>query len=168
MTKGSPDASRPGPWRLREHPHRQPQQSSSRGRSDRRSSRVPWRPTPRRGPQRPAHALRWCLRAQVLVTSNRTALIELVPDALSIHTVKARCPPAASLSDHFFARFGRRGAACEAAQRAFAESMAAYSLVCYLLQMKVRPELAPALEPPACCAPQRLLPGRPCNFASSP
>ena len=78
------------------------------------------------------------LRMQVLVTSNRTALIELVPDALSVHTVKARCPPNASLSDHFFAKFGRSGTQCEAAQRAFAESMAGYSLVCYLLQIKVR------------------------------
>jgi hypothetical protein len=75
---------------------------------------------------------------QVLVTSNRTALIELVPDALSIHTVKARCAPGASLSDHFFAKFGRGGTACEGAQRAFAESMAGYSLVCYLLQIKVQ------------------------------
>jgi len=76
---------------------------------------------------------------EVLVTSNRTALIELVPDALSIHTIKAKGPPNASLSDHFFAKFGRAGPECEAAQRAFAESMAAYSLVCYLLQIKVPP-----------------------------
>ena len=77
--------------------------------------------------------------AQVLVTSNRTALIELVPDALSIHTIKAKStPPGASLSEHFFARFGRAGPGCEAAQRAFAESMAGYSLVCYLLQIKVQ------------------------------
>ncbi len=80
----------------------------------------------------------------MLVTSNRTALIELVPDALSIHTVKARCAPGASLADHFFAKFGRGGPQCEAAQRAFAESLAGYSLVCYLLQIKVRGYLSSA------------------------
>ncbi|KAK9837506.1 hypothetical protein WJX81_007387 [Elliptochloris bilobata] len=75
---------------------------------------------------------------EVLVTSNRTALIELVPDSLSIHQIKARSRPGTSLADHFFAKFGRGTPACQAAQRAFAESMAAYSLVCYLLQIKDR------------------------------
>ncbi len=69
----------------------------------------------------------------------RTALIEMVPDTLSIHTVKSRSPPGTSLSDHFFAKFGRQGTpGCTAAQRRFTESMAAYSLICYLLQIKDR------------------------------
>lgn len=75
---------------------------------------------------------------EVLVTSNRTALIELVPDSLSLHTVKAKAAAfAPSLSELFFALFPRGSPACEVAQRAFAESMAGYSLVCYLLQIKV-------------------------------
>jgi len=41
------------------------------------------------------------------VTSNRTALIELIPDSLSIHTIKAKSPPGASLRDHFIARHGQ-------------------------------------------------------------
>jgi hypothetical protein len=52
--------------------------------------------------------------------------------------IKARSRPGASLADHFFAKFGRGTPACQAAQRTFAESMAAYSLVCYLLQIKAR------------------------------
>jgi hypothetical protein len=75
---------------------------------------------------------------EVLVTSNRTALIELVPDSLSVHTIKAKSPPGSALSDHFFAKFGRGTPACLAAQRAFTESMAGYSIACYLLQIKVR------------------------------
>ena len=51
--------------------------------------------------------------------------------------VQAKGPLNASLSDHFFAKFRRGSQECKAAQRAFAESMAAYSLVCYLLQIKV-------------------------------
>ena len=50
-----------------------------------------------------------------------------------------------SLSEHFFAAHGRAGPACEAAQRAFAESLAGYSLVCYLLQIKVRTRARPCL-----------------------
>eukprot|EP00798_Chlamydomonas_sp_ICE-L_P025834 gene25834-11512_t len=42
-----------------------------------------------------------------------TALIEMVPDALSIHTIKNRSQPGMSLSDHFFARFVR---ACTSGQ----------------------------------------------------
>jgi len=41
------------------------------------------------------------------VTSNRTALIELIPDSLSIHTIKAKSPPGFSLRDHFIARHGQ-------------------------------------------------------------
>lgn len=87
----------------------------------------------------------WLRPFEVVVTSRDTALIELVPDALSVHTIKARtaaalapgsstAPEGPSLSDHFFARWQRGSDACAAAQRRFAESLAGYSLVCYLLQ----------------------------------
>lgn len=49
----------------------------------------------------------WLRPYEVLVTSNRTALIELIPDSLSIHTIKAKSPPGASLRDHFIARHGQ-------------------------------------------------------------
>ena len=42
---------------------------------------------------------------EVLVTSNRTALIEMVPDTLSLHQLKAKSPVGTSLADHFFAKF---------------------------------------------------------------
>ncbi|CAG9460413.1 unnamed protein product [Pedinophyceae sp. YPF-701] len=80
----------------------------------------------------------WLRPYQVLVTSSHSALIEMVPDSLSVHTIKSRCPPGTSLSDWFFARWERGTPECEAAQRRFAESIAAYSLVTYLLQVKDR------------------------------
>lgn len=43
----------------------------------------------------------------MLVTSNRTALIEMVPNAPSLHTIKSRSPPGSSLAAHFFAKFGK-------------------------------------------------------------
>lgn len=78
----------------------------------------------------------WVRPFEVIVTSNNTALIELIPDSLSIHSIKHRSPPGTSLSDHFFAKFIRGSSRCVAAQRRFTESLAGYSLVCYLLQVR--------------------------------
>jgi phosphatidylinositol 4-kinase len=85
-----------------------------------------------------AHLDLWLRPYEVLVTSNRTALIELIPDSLSIHTIKAKSPPGTSLVDHFNAMYIEGSPECYQAKRKFAESMAAYSLVCYLLQIKDR------------------------------
>jgi len=113
----------------------------------------------------------WVLPFEVLVTSNNTALIQLIADATSIHTIKARTssalagsaassnssrnlPPGAgagtaaggsagsgakgcvSLSDHFFAMWPRGSPECLAAQRRFVESLAGYSLIMHLLQVR--------------------------------
>jgi phosphatidylinositol 4-kinase len=67
---------------------------------------------------------------------NRTALIELIRDSLSIHTIKQRSPAGYSLSDHFFAKFVKGTPECVAAQRRFTESLAAYSIITYLLQVR--------------------------------
>ncbi len=76
----------------------------------------------------------------------------MVPNTLSIHTVKGRSPPGNSLSDHFFAKFGPSGSrGCQEAQQRFVESLAAYSLICYLLQIKDRHNGA---APDAACAPE--------------
>ncbi|KAL3135684.1 hypothetical protein ABBQ38_006156 [Trebouxia sp. C0009 RCD-2024] len=80
----------------------------------------------------------WLRPYEVLVTSNRTALIELIPDSLSIHTIKAKSPPGTSLRDHFIARHGQGTPQCLEAQRNFVESMAGYSLVCFFMQIKDR------------------------------
>ena len=48
----------------------------------------------------------WLRPYEVLVTSNRTSLIELVPNTLSIHAVKAKSPANTSLRAHFIARYG--------------------------------------------------------------
>jgi len=48
----------------------------------------------------------WLKPYEVLVTSNRTSLIELVPNTLSIHAIKAKSPANTSLRAHFIARYG--------------------------------------------------------------
>ena len=82
----------------------------------------------------------WVSPYEVLVTSNRTALIEFIPDTLSVHSIKHRSPSGTSLSRHFFDKFIKGTPECEAAQRNFVESLAAYSLITYLLQVRERAE----------------------------
>lgn len=80
----------------------------------------------------------WVQPYEVLPTSHQTALIEMLPDTMSIHSIKKRLPPGGTLSDHFFKMFPVGTSDCEAGQRSFAQSLAAYSLICYLLQVKDR------------------------------
>lgn len=80
----------------------------------------------------------WLKPYQVLPVSHRSALIQLLPDSVSIHSIKKNLLPGQSLAHHFFRMFPAGSPECEAAQRSFAQSLAAYSLVCYLLQVKDR------------------------------
>ena len=72
----------------------------------------------------------------VLVTSSDSGLIETVVDSLSIHTIKSNS--GTSLRRHFEDKFVLGSREFLQAQRNFVESMAAYSVVCYLLQVKDR------------------------------
>ncbi|XP_010423009.1 PREDICTED: phosphatidylinositol 4-kinase beta 2 [Camelina sativa] len=80
----------------------------------------------------------WLRPYEVLVTSSYTALIETIPDTASIHSIKSRYPNITSLRDFFDAKFKENSPSFKLAQRNFVESMAGYSLVCYLLQIKDR------------------------------
>ncbi|KAL4572706.1 hypothetical protein LXL04_019488 [Taraxacum kok-saghyz] len=80
----------------------------------------------------------WLRPYEVLVTSSYTALIETIPDTASIHSIKSRHPNITSLRDFFVAKYQENSWSYKLAQRNFVESMAGYSLVCYLLQVKDR------------------------------
>ncbi|CAH1433402.1 unnamed protein product [Lactuca virosa] len=80
----------------------------------------------------------WLRPYEVLVTSSYTALIETIPDTASIHSIKSRFPNITSLRDFFVAKYQENSSSYKLAQRNFVESMAGYSLVCYLLQVKDR------------------------------
>ncbi|KAH7520837.1 hypothetical protein FEM48_Zijuj08G0188300 [Ziziphus jujuba var. spinosa] len=80
----------------------------------------------------------WLRPYEVLVTSSYTALIETIPDTASLHSIKSRYPNISSLRDFFVAKYQENSPTFKLAQRNFVESMAGYSLVCYLLQVKDR------------------------------
>ncbi|KAI4374205.1 hypothetical protein MLD38_012222 [Melastoma candidum] len=80
----------------------------------------------------------WLRPYEVLCTSSYTALIETVPDTASLHAIKSRYPNITSLRDFFVAKYHENSPSFKLAQRNFVESMAGYSLVCYLLQVKDR------------------------------
>ncbi|KAG7987138.1 hypothetical protein I3843_03G117600 [Carya illinoinensis] len=56
----------------------------------------------------------------------------------SLHSIKSRYPNISSLHEFFIAKYGENSPSFKLAQRNFVESMAGYSLVCYLLQVKDR------------------------------
>ena len=76
----------------------------------------------------------------VVVTSNDSGIIELVTDATSIDCLKKAMPEdVRTLSDYWILTYGNtQSAAYVDAQRNFVESMAAYSVLSYLLQLKDR------------------------------
>ncbi|XP_052620227.1 phosphatidylinositol 4-kinase beta 1 isoform X1 [Lactuca sativa] len=80
----------------------------------------------------------WLRPYEVLVTSSYTALIETIPDTASLHSIKSRYPDITSLRDFFIAKYQENSPSYKLSQRNFVESMAGYSLVCYLLQVKDR------------------------------
>ena len=84
----------------------------------------------------------WLRPYDILVTSNLTALIEMIPNAPSIHNVKSSFSEQdMTLRKHFLEKYGRDGKRTpefDAAQNNFVESSAAYSLLCYVLQIRDR------------------------------
>lgn len=71
----------------------------------------------------------------ILITSDRSGMIEVVRDTKSIDQIKKFIPENFTLKDFFLNVFGMN---FEEAQINFAHSLAAYSIVCYILQIKDR------------------------------
>lgn len=75
----------------------------------------------------------------VVCVSSDSGLIEVIPDAVSIHSLKKRTPNFTSLLDYFIRAYGPVDSkSFKVAQRKFIRSMAGYSLVTYFLQIKDR------------------------------
>eukprot|EP00993_Chasmostoma_nieuportense_P007645 NODE_912_length_1771_cov_16.984185_g856_i0.p1 GENE.NODE_912_length_1771_cov_16.984185_g856_i0~~NODE_912_length_1771_cov_16.984185_g856_i0.p1 ORF type:complete len:533 (-),score=139.31 NODE_912_length_1771_cov_16.984185_g856_i0:172-1737(-) len=76
---------------------------------------------------------------QVLALGPAIGLIETVPNASSLDSIKKTLPAETSLRSYFHRRYGPLASpAFQTAQRNFVHSLAAYSLVSYLFQIKDR------------------------------
>lgn len=74
---------------------------------------------------------------RIVCLSNDSGLIETIPNTVSLHQIRKRYQ--LSLPEYFEHEFGKKTSeGFLTAQKSFVESCAAYSLVCYLLQVKDR------------------------------
>ena len=93
----------------------------------------------------------WLQRMKILVTGESTGLIETITNGVSLHSLKRSLTLAtieagqnprrriATLKDHFVKAFGSpESDAYKAAVEAFKRSLAAYSIISYVLQLKDR------------------------------
>lgn len=93
----------------------------------------------------------WLQRMKILVTGESTGLIETITNGVSLHSLKRSLTLAtieagqnprrriASLKDHFLKAFGApESDAYKAAVESFKRSLAAYSIISYVLQLKDR------------------------------
>jgi phosphatidylinositol 4-kinase len=93
----------------------------------------------------------WVKRMRILITSANTGLVETITNALSVHSIKKTLTKLSiedgenpkgtisSLNEHFERCFGDPSSPkYKRAQDNFAQSLAAYSVICYLLQIKDR------------------------------
>jgi len=82
----------------------------------------------------------WLKPYEILATGPSCGLIECLTDAMSLDALKKKLPTGIiSLAEYFRFNYGNEKTDCfKRAQRNFSESLAAYSLVCYVLQIKDR------------------------------
>jgi len=80
----------------------------------------------------------WIRDFDILTTNTHSALIEAVTDAPSIHALKSRSPRGMTLRQHFERKFGVGTPEFRKAQNNFVESLAGYSILTYVLQVKDR------------------------------
>ena len=71
----------------------------------------------------------------IVIVSHNSGIIECIPDAISLHSIKKRTPDFANLSSFFHSVFQSN---FEEVLKNFVESMAGYSLICYILNLKDR------------------------------
>jgi len=75
----------------------------------------------------------------ILVTSSSSGIIETIPDTISLHNLKKNVPNFTTLLNYFKSTYGDiNSLPFRTAQTNFIESMAAYCIVTYLLQVKDR------------------------------
>ena len=79
----------------------------------------------------------WLCPYNILATTDRGGIIEAIPDTISIASLKKNDPNFSGLKDFFVSYFETVDDLADAKAN-FCESLAAYSMVCYFLQIKDR------------------------------
>ena len=82
-----------------------------------------------------AHLQLYLRPYEIKIVSNYMGILEFIPDTLSLHTIKKNSRSYTDLESFFLENWPTT---FEEAQRNFVQSMAGYSLVCYLLNIKDR------------------------------
>eukprot|EP00762_Andalucia_godoyi_P007279 ANDGO_08058.mRNA.1 Phosphatidylinositol 4-kinase beta 1 len=80
----------------------------------------------------------WLKPYKVLAITAEAGFVETITDAVSIDQMKKSIPNFVSLKGYFEELYGKGTMNLRQAQRNFVESMAGYSILCYLLQIKDR------------------------------
>ena len=81
----------------------------------------------------------WTKPYEIIATGPNCGLIEAITDSMSIHAVKEKVGPNATLRDYFTKEFGDvKSDRYKKARDNFCNSLAAYSLITYILQVKDR------------------------------
>jgi phosphatidylinositol 4-kinase len=81
----------------------------------------------------------WLYPYEIVALTFRGGIIEAIPDTISIDSLRKNYPDFTDLKNFFEQHFGQPGCdGYEDAKANFVESLAAYSMVCFLLQIKDR------------------------------
>ena len=81
----------------------------------------------------------WVYPYEIIALTDRGGIIEAIPDTISLDSLKRNDPNYSGLRDFFSLHYGEEGSDDLADAKAnFIESLAAYSIICYLLQIKDR------------------------------
>ena len=81
----------------------------------------------------------WIRPYDVIATSATSGVVEAIPDTISLDSLKRNDGQYTRLLDFFLRHYGGiNSTAFRQARRNFVKSMAAYSIICYLLQIKDR------------------------------
>jgi len=80
----------------------------------------------------------WLCPYEIVALTDRGGIIEAIPDTISIDSLKRNDPNFTSLGQFFYDHFGEGTDEYVDAKANFIESLAGYSMVCFLLQIKDR------------------------------
>lgn len=80
----------------------------------------------------------WLCPYEIIALTDSGGIIEAIPDTISLDSLKRNDPNYRGLKYFFLSHFGEGSEEFADAQANFVESLAAYSIVCFLLQLKDR------------------------------